>query len=325
MTAMMKLLALGCLGVAGFAVPLVAAAQQYPARPVRVIVPYSAGTATDVLSRTVAQKLGDLWGQAVVVENMPGANGTTATALVARADPDGYTLLMIAANHVANSSLYKTLPYDTLKDFKAVARIGHASFVLCAHPKLPVKTVGEFASYAKAHPGEINYSSPGNGTPGHLAMEMLKTMSGINAVHVPYKGAAQATTDLVGGQVQSGFVVQSTAIPHIKAGRLHALAISSGTRSDKLPDVPTIAESGYPGFDLVSWIGLIAPANVPTDILAKISADVMKVIDMPEVRDRLAGIGITPFPAPASEFGPYIEIEYKKWSKLVKDSGAKLD
>lgn len=325
MTAGMKRFALGCLGVVALALPLVAAAQQYPTHAVRIVVPYGAGSATDVLTRTIAQKLGEAWGQPVVVENLPGANGTIATATVAKAAPDGYTLIMVAGNHVANGSLYKTLPYDTLKDFRAIARIGQASFVLCVHPSLPVKTLAEFIAYAKAHPGEINYSSPGNGTPGHLAMETLKTRSGIKIVHVPYKGSAQATTDLVGGQVQSGFVVQSTAIPHIKADRLRGLAISSGTRSPKLSDVPTIAESGYPGFDLVSWIGLIAPAQVPAPIVDKISADVMKIINTPEIQDRLSGIGISPFPAPASEFGPYIEAEYAKWSKIVKDSGAHLD
>ena len=222
-----------------------ASAETWPSRAVRLVVPYPPGTATDALSRTVADKLGQAWGQPVVVENQPGANGTIATAAVARATPDGYTLVMIAANHVINASLYRNLPYDDLKDFRAIARIGNAAFVLAVNPSLPAKTVGELVALAKQQPGKLFYASPSNGSPGHLAMEMLKTMSGANLVHVPYKGAAQATTDLIGGQVQVGFVVESSAIPHIKSGKLNALGISSATRSPTLPDVPTIAEGGF--------------------------------------------------------------------------------
>ncbi len=324
MNTIVQKLLLGCLTVVGLGA-LPADAQTYPTRQVRLVVPYPPGTATDVLARTVAEKLGAAWGQAVVVDNQPGANGTIATAAVARAAPDGYTLIMIAANHVINASLYKNLPYDDLKDFRAVARIGSAAFVLCVNPSLPVKTVGELVTLAKQQPGKVNYSSPSNGSPGHLGMEMLKGMSGTNLVHIPYKGAAQATTDLIGGQVQAGFVVESSAIPHIKAGKLQALAISSATRSAKLPDVPTIAEAGYPGFDVVSWIGLAAPAQVPAEIVDKISADVIKIVNTPEVRDRIVGIGLTPFPAPAKEFGAYMTSEHQKWAKVVKDSGATLD
>ncbi len=322
-TTLQKLL-LGCLAVFGLGTPP-ADAQTYPARQVRLVVPYPPGTATDVLARTVADKLGAAWGQAVVVDNQPGANGTIATAGVGRAAPDGNTLLMIAANHVINASLYKNLPYDDLKDFRAIARIGNAAFVLCVNPSLPVKTVGELVALAKQQPGKVNYSSPGNGSPGHLGMEMLKGMSGTNLVHVPYKGAAQATTDLIGGQVQAGFVVESSAIPHIKAGKLQALAISSATRSAKLPDVPTIAEAGYPSFDVVSWIGLLGPAQIPADIIDTISAEVIKIVNTPEVRDRIVGIGLTPFPAPAKEFAAYMTSEHHKWAKVVKDSGATLD
>jgi len=324
MNAIAKLFVLGCLTVVALSAPQ-ADAQTYPARPVHLVVPYPPGTATDVLSRTVADKLSAAWGQPVVVENQPGANGTTATAVVARAKPDGYTLIMIAANHAINASLYRSLPYDSLKDFRAIARIGNAAFVLCVNPSLPVKTVGEFVALAKQQPGKLNYSSPSNGSPGHLGMEMLRTMSGANLVHVPYKGAAQATTDLIGGQVQAGFVVESSAIPHIKSGKLNALAISSATRSAKLPDVPTLAEAGYPAFDVVSWIGLAAPAQIPGDIVDKISADVIRIVNSPEVRDRIVGLGLHPFPAPAAEFSTYMTSEHAKWAKVVGDSGATLD
>jgi tripartite-type tricarboxylate transporter receptor subunit TctC len=302
-----------------------ALAQHYPNHTVRIVVPYSPGSATDVLSRTVAQKLGEAWKQPVVVENQPGANGTIATDAVARAQPDGYTLIMIAANHVMNAGLYTRLPYDDLKDFRALARIGRASFVLCANPQFPAKTLGELIDHAKREPGQINYASPGNGTPGHLAMEMIKTASGANIVHVPYKGAAQANTDLVGGQVQVAFVVESSAIPLIKAGKLRPLAISSATRSQKLPDVPTVAESGYPGFDVVSWIGLAGPARIPEDVVKEISTETLKVVNSPEVSERIAGLGLTSFPAPADEFARYMASEHVKWVKAVKDSGATLD
>lgn len=324
MNAMSKLFVLGCLTVVASSAPQ-ADAQKYPDRPVHLVVPYPPGTATDVLSRTVADKLSAAWGQPVVVENQPGANGTTATGVVARAKPDGYTLIMIAANHVINASLYRSLPFDDLKDFRSIARIGNAAFVLCVNPSLPVKTVGELVALAKQQPGKLNYSSPSNGSPGHLGMEMLRTMSGVNLVHVPYKGAAQATTDLIGGQVQAGFIVESSAIPHIKSGKLNALAISSATRSAKLPDLPTVAEAGYPSFDVVSWIGLAAPAQIPVDIVDKISAEVIRIVNTPEVRERIVGLGLTPFPAASEEFGRYMASEHVKWASVVKDSGATLD
>jgi tripartite-type tricarboxylate transporter receptor subunit TctC len=300
-------------------------AEGFPTHPVRLLVPYSPGSATDTLARTVAEKLGEMWGQAVVVEDQPGANGTIATAAAAKAAPDGYTLLMIAANHSINASLYKSLPYDDIKSFRALARIGKAAFVLCVNPALPASNVAELVALAKQQPGKINYSSPGNGTPGHLALEMIKSLSGADIVHVPYKGAAQATTDLVGGQVQAGFVVESTAIPLVKSGKLRALAISSAVRSLLLPDVPTVAESGYPGFDVVSWIGVVGPAGIPDDVVKTISDAVLKAVDSSEVKARVAGLGLTTFPAGAAEFAAYMVAEHRKWGKAVADSGARID
>jgi tripartite-type tricarboxylate transporter receptor subunit TctC len=321
---------LHALLLATFAVASVAAvspayADRFPSHAVRLMVPYSAGSATDTLARTIAEKLGQAWEQAVVVEDQPGANGTIATAAAAKAAPDGYTLLMIAANHSINATLYQNLSYDDIKDFRAVARIGKAAFVLCVNPAVSVTTVGELIALAKQTPGKINYSSPGNGTPGHLALEMIKTRSGADIVHIPYKGAAQATTDLVGGQVQAGFVVESTAIPLIKTGKLRALAISSATRSKQLPDVPTVAESGYPSFDVVSWIGVVAPAGTPDDVVKMVSDTVLKAVDTSDVTARIAGLGLTTFPAGSDEFGAYMVSEHAKWGKAVKDSGARID
>jgi tripartite-type tricarboxylate transporter receptor subunit TctC len=303
----------------------IAAAQTYPTHAVRLMVPYSTGSATDVLSRVVAQKFSDSWGQSVIVDNQPGANGIPATSTAAKAAPDGYTLIMIAANHVANASLYSKLPYDTVKDFRAIARIGQVPFVLCVHPSLPVHSVKDLVALARQHPGQINYTSPGNGTPGHLSMELLKTMAGINLAHVPYKGASQALTDMLGGQVPAGFVVVAAAIPQIRNGKLRPLAISSAKRSPQLPDVASFDELGYKGFDVVSWIGLAGPAGLPNDLVAKISADTLKVLQLPDVRERIVATGVEIVPAPADEFGAYIAKEHAKWSKLVKDSGAKLD
>lgn len=302
-----------------------ASAQAYPSKQVRLMVPYSTGSATDVLSRVVAQKLTDAWGQSVIVENQPGANGIPATSTVAKAAPDGYTLIMIAANHVANATLYSKLPYDTVRDFRAIARIGQVPFVLCVHPSLPTQSLQEFVALAKQKPGQINYSSPGNGTPGHLSMELLKTMAGIDVAHVPYKGAAQALTDMLGGQVPAGFVVVAAAIPQIRNGKLRALAISSAQRSPQLPELASFDELGYKGFDVVSWIGLAGPAGLTGDVVNKISAETLKILQLPDVRERILAAGVEIVPASADDFGAYIAKEHAKWGKLVKDSGAKLD
>jgi tripartite-type tricarboxylate transporter receptor subunit TctC len=232
---------------------------------------------------------------------------------------------MIAANHVANASLYSKLPYDTVRDFRAIARIGQVPFVLCVHPSLPARSLKDFVALAKQRPGQINYSSPGNGTPGHLSMELLKTMAGIDVAHVPYKGAAQALTDMLGGQVPAGFVVIAAAIPQVNNGKLRPLAISSAKRSPQLPAVASFDELGYQGFDVVSWIGLAGPAGLPGDIVNKVSADTLKILQLADVRERIVAAGVEIVPAPADEFGAYIAKEHAKWGKLVKDSGAKLD
>ncbi len=321
----MKRFVLSCIAAVGVIASMTIAAQTFPQRPVRIVVPYGAGTATDTLTRTIAQHLTEAWGQPVVVENLPGANGTIATASVAKAAPDGYTLIMVAANHMINASLYKNLTYDPVKDFRAIARIGQIPFVLCVNPSVPASTLNEFVALAKQRPGQINYVSPGSGSPAHLSTEMLKTSAGINLVHVPYKNAGQALTDLIGGQVQASFVVESAALPHIRSGKLRPLAISSPARSANLPDVPTTAELGYKGVEVVSWIGLAGPAGLPDDIVNATSAQVTKIMQIPAVRDRILGAGIALVPAGPDEFGAYMASEHEKWAKAVKDSGATLD
>lgn len=321
----MKRFSLSCIAAVGLITSMAVAAQTFPVRAVRIVVPYGSGTATDTLTRTIAQHLTDAWGQPVVVENLPGANGTIATGAVAKAAPDGYTLIMVAANHMINASLYKNLTYDPVKDFRAIARVGQIPFVLCVNPSVPVTTLSEFVALAKQRPGQINYVSPGSGSPAHLSMEMLKTAAGINVVHVPYKNAGQALTDLIGGQAQASFVVESSAIPQIKTGKLRALAISSPIRSPNLPDVPSVSELGYNGVEVVSWIGLAGPARMPDDVVNAISVQVAKIMQIPAVRDRIVGAGITLVPAGPDEFGAYMASEHEKWAKAVKDSGATLD
>lgn len=300
-------------------------AQSYPAKAVRIVVPYSTGSATDVMTRIIALKLTDIWGQQVLVDNQPGANGIPGTANVAKSAPDGHMLIMIAANHVVNASLYSRLPFDTVKDFRPIARIGQVPFVLCVPPAFPVRSLKEFVALAKRRPGEIDYASPGNGTPGHLAMELLKTMAGIKVVHVPYKGAATALTDVLGGQVPASFIVVAAAIPHIKNRKLIPLAVSSARRSPQLPEVASVDELGYKGFDIVSWIGIAGPARIPNEVVNKVSSDVLKIVSDPLTRDRIVGLGIEMVPVGPAEFGPYVASEHAKWGKIVKASGAKLD
>jgi tripartite-type tricarboxylate transporter receptor subunit TctC len=315
-------MAIGAL-VAVFA--CVAGAQVYPAKPIRLIVPYSTGSATDSLSRLIADKLSVSLGQAVVVENQPSANGIPASAAVAKAASDGYTLIMIAANHVVNPSLYRNVPFDPVKDFKPIARIAFAPFILTVHPSLPVNTLKELIAYAKAHPGEINYASPGNGSPAHLATESLKSETGINLTHIPYKSAAQAMTDVVAGHVPVMTVVASAAIPQIKAGHLRALGVTTPVRLAPLPDVPTIDEAGVKGFEMISWIGLAGPAELPTEVVSKLSGEVTRIVQQPETAQRIAGLGLEVSLMQSAQFGEYMSREEVRWGEIVRRSGARLD
>jgi tripartite-type tricarboxylate transporter receptor subunit TctC len=300
-------------------------AQAYPSKPVKIVVPLGTGSASDTMTRIVAQKLGEQGGQTVVVENQPGANGITATTTVVRSPADGYTLLVIAANHVINASLYAKLPYDTLRDVKPVVRMGFTPLLLVVHPSLPVKTVKEFIALARAQPGKLNYGSAGNGSPTHLSGELLKSMAGIDIVHVPYKAVGQAQTDVVGGQLEFLFVVPSFAIPQIEAGRLRALGVASLKRLPQAPQVPTIDESGVKGFEVLAWIGLGAPGHTPDDVVGKVAAETLKVLAMPDVRDRITGLGLEVSPMPTREFQEYVVKEQAKWAKVVKDAGVKLE
>ena len=321
----MKNVASVLLGLMAMALAGVALAQAYPARSVRIIVPLGTGSASDAMTRIVAQKLNEVWSQPVVVENQPGANGIPATTTVVKSPPDGYTLMIIAANHVINASLYSKLPYDTLRDIKPIARMGFTPLLLVTHPSLPVKTVKEFIALAKARPGQLNYGSAGAGSPTHLSGVLLESMTGIRTVHVPYKIVANAQTDVVGGQIEFLFVVPSFAIPQIQAGRLRGLGVASLKRMPQLPDLPTIDEAGVPGFEVLAWIGIAGPGNISDEIVNKVAADTLRVLGLQDVRDRINTLGLEISTMPPRDFQEYVVTEQAKWAKVVKASGAKAE
>jgi tripartite-type tricarboxylate transporter receptor subunit TctC len=302
--------------------PCLAFAQAYPARPVRIIVPYPPGGATDVMARIVAQKLNEFWPQSAVVENKPGASGTVGSEIVAKSAADGYTLLLQGTQHAINLSLYKQLPYDTLRDFAPVAYVASAPFLLVVHPSVPANSVAELIAYIKATPGGLNYGSSGVGGGAHLAGEIFKTVAGVQLTHIPYKGAAPAMADLLGGQIPMVFDPIPTSITQVRSGRIKALAITSAKRSALMPELPTVAESGLPGFDVVAWFGLYAPAATPKDIVTKLNADVNRVLQLPEVREKFAGLGAESMPMGTDQFALHLRAEIAKFAKAIKDSGA---
>jgi tripartite-type tricarboxylate transporter receptor subunit TctC len=321
----MRTIARSIAGLALAALAGAAASQDYPNKTIRMIVPFAAGGPTDVIARTIAQKLTESWGQPVVIDNRGGAGGNLGTDIAAKAAPDGYTVVMVIVGHAINASLYSKLPYDPVKDFAPVSPTGAATIVLVAHPSLQAKTVKELTALAKSKPGKINWGSPGTGTPHHLAGEMFKTLTGIDMVHIPYKGAAPAIVDLLGGQVSLAFVSLPAALPHIRAGKLTAIGTSGAQRSAVAPDVATIAEAGFPGYELENWYGLLAPAGTPRTVVTKLNGEVVKILQAPDVKERLNSQGFEIRTSTPEKFAAYIKSEIVKWAKIVKDSGAKVD
>ena len=312
-------------GVLAFAVAPAALAQAWPTRPVKIVVPFSTGTAADIAARQLATRLADAWGQGVVVENVMGAGGNIGAVTVAKATPDGYTLLMAGINNVINPSLYADAGYDMAGDFKPIARIAIAPLAFVANPGFPPSSVTELVALARAKPKTVLYGSGGNGSVTHLVFELLKTKTTIEMTHVPYKGIAQMMTDILGNQIPLGAPAAASALPQLKSGKLKVLAVTSAKRSTQLPDVPTVSESGIPDFDVSAWNGLVAPARTPDDVVAKVYADVAKIAQTKEFVEAMQKAGLeTDLMAPA-EFRAFIAAELAKWSKLVKDSGAKLD
>jgi tripartite-type tricarboxylate transporter receptor subunit TctC len=304
-----------------------AGAQDYPSRVVRMVAPFSAGGSTDVLTRITAAQLSERWGQSVVVENRVGASGRIGAEVVAKQSaPDGYTLLVAGAPHAIGVSLFRKLSYDLAKDLVAIANIATFPSVIVVHPSMPVKSVKDLIGLAKRRPGEINFGSPNIGSPNHLAMELFKTMAGIDLVHIPYKGGSgQMMGDLLGGQVQLASMGFPPAVPQIKNGRLRALAVSSLKRSPILPDVPTVHESGLRGFEVSSWYGIFAPVATPKQVVAKVNADMQAILASADMKAKLAPLGAEPAPTSPEDFARFVRADIDKWAEVVKASGAKAD
>jgi tripartite-type tricarboxylate transporter receptor subunit TctC len=300
-----------------------AGAQTFPTKPVRFVVPFAAGGSTDTLARAMAIKLPDHLGQPVVIDNRTGANGDIGMLLVAKAPADGYTIVLgYIANIGIGPSLYK-MPYDPVKDFAPITQVAGASNIMTAHPSVPAKNLKDFIAYARANPGAINFATSGVASVGHLTGELLNELGGMKMVHVPYKGSGQAISDLVGGHVKVMISGMASTLPHVKTGKLRALAVTGLQRSDAAPDVPTIAESGFPGFEARSWFGVLAPAATPRPIISRLHADIVKSLQHPDVKQRLTGIGFDVVGSTPEEFAAYIKSEITKWAKVVKASGAK--
>jgi tripartite-type tricarboxylate transporter receptor subunit TctC len=301
-------------------------AQKYPNRPIRIIAQFQPGTSTDILARVIAQKLTESWGQQVVVDNRPGAGAIVGTELGARAVPDGYTLTMgVSSAFGINPTLYSKLPYDAIRDFAPITNIALTPQTLFASPSFTAKSVKELVAAAKAKPASINYASLGSGSTSHLTMEMFKSAAAIQLNHVPYKGSPAAHADVMSGQVPIMFDAIPAVLPHLKSGKLRGLGIGTRTRSPFVPDLPTIAESGYPGFEAVGWIGIVAPAKTPDAVLDKLNAEIVHILKEPDVKQRLDALAFTPVGDTRAEYATFIKSEIAKWGKAVKASGAKAD
>jgi tripartite-type tricarboxylate transporter receptor subunit TctC len=318
--------ALSVFSLAAAPVASAETAQQFPSKPMKIIVPYSPGGTTDLLARLVGKYLAENWKQPVLVENKPGVNGMIGSDLVAKAAPDGYTLgIASPGSHAANASLYAKVTYDTIKDFTPVTLAVSAPLLLVAHPSLGVKDVKELLAYAKANPNKISYASGGSGSSQHLAMELFNSTAGLTMTHVAYKGSAASYIDLIGGIVTLEFDVLPTAMPHTKTGKLLPLAVGSASRVPQLPNVPTVAESGLPGFETSSWYGFVAPANIPKDILAKLNAEIVKALKSPSIAEALDKAGVVVVAGTPEEFAAHIKDEVAKAGKIIKAANIKAD
>jgi tripartite-type tricarboxylate transporter receptor subunit TctC len=302
-----------------------AAAQDYPTRPVRIIVPFAAGGPADIYARYVGQYLFEALKQPFVVEDRPGAGSIVGTATVAKAAPDGYTLLMMSNTHTTNESLIADKPFRLMRDFAAVASINYSELVMVVHPTVPAGNLTEFIALAKSKPGGLNYASSGPGTPYHMAGELFKAMSGTDIVHVPYRGSSSARNDIIGGQVQMMFDAITTMAPNALAGQVRALATTGPKRSTVLPDVPTVAEAGVPGYEATIWLGVMAPAGTPQAIVDRLNAEIGKIVRRPDIRQAWAQQGAEPMPMSPSEFDAFLRRDIEKWADVVKISGAKVD
>ncbi len=309
---------LSCL----MAVAGTAAAQVYPAKPIRIIVPFAPGGATDVLARTMGQKMTEAWGQQVVIDNRTGAGGNIGADAVAKAVPDGYTLLMGAiGTNAVNAFVYPKMPYDTEKDFAPITQVARVPMLLIVHPSVPVKTVKDLIALARARPNELNYASGGIGASQHLAGELFKNMTGVKMVHVAYKGASASVNDMIAGQTQLTFGDMVAFFPHAKARRVRPVAVTTAHRSAAVPELPTIAESGVPGYEATAWYGMFAPAGTPPDIIGKLNAEAVRILRTPDVAERVANLGAEPVASSPAEYAAFLKAEMTRWSKVVRAAG----
>ena len=321
----MKALSMMAAAVMAFA-PAAALCQAYPTKPVRVVIPFPPGQATDVIGRVVVQKLGDALGKGFIVDNRPGANGIVGIETVVKSPADGYTLLITPSGSlVINPSLYSKLSYEPLKDLAPIALLGLIPLVVVAHPSLPVKTIPQLVALAKSKPGALSYASSGPGSAQHLAMEMLKYRTGLDILHVPYKGSAPAVTDLIAGQVQLMFDTVASSLPMIRDKRVRALGVGLARRSAVLPDVPTLDEAGVKGFQVAGWAGFLAPAKTPPAIVQQLNAETLKILGQADVKERIVGLGMEPSSTTPEEFAAFMKSETAKWAQAVKLSGVKAD
>ena len=304
--------------------PWTAQSQSYPTKPIRIVVPYTAGGSVDILARTVGQKFTETWGRPTVVDNRPGGSSNIGAEFVAKSAPDGYTLLAATSTALAvNPSLFPKLGFDPQRDFAPLTLATYIPSILVVHPSLPTKTVKELISLAASQPNRLNYASAGSGTPGHLGMELFKTLTRTQIVHVPYKGGAPAVADTVGGQVMIDLAVVPDALPFVKAGRLRALGVSTLKRSLIVPQIPTIAEAGVPGYEVIGWYGFLAPAGTPRDIVTKLNQEIVRTLHLPDIKERLVGLGFEVAGNSPEEFAAWMKSERTKWAKVIQDSGAK--
>lgn len=301
-----------------------AAQEKYPTKPVRFVVPYAAGGSTDTLARAISGKLSEYLGEQVIVDNRPGASGDIGMQMVARAAPDGYTIVLgYIANLAIGPSLYEKMPYDPVKDFAPITQVAGASNIIVVHPAVPARTFKEFIAYARANPKKVNFASAGVASVGHLTGELLNNLAGIDMVHVPYKGSGQAISDVVGGHVKVMISGMASTLPHVRSGKLYGLATTGLKRTPATQDIPTVAESGFPGFEASSWFGVLAPAKTPKPVIARLHADIVKALRQPEVEKKLEAIGFEIVGSTPEQFAAYIRSEIKKWEKVVRLSGAK--
>jgi tripartite-type tricarboxylate transporter receptor subunit TctC len=301
-------------------------AEPYPAKPIRFVVPYPAGGPLDTVARLLAQKVTQSTRQPVIVDNKPGAGGNIGADAVAKAAPDGYTILMGAvATHAINPTLYASIPYDPIRDFAPVTQVASTPNVLVVHPSIPASNVQEFIAYAKANPGKLNFGSGSTGSAGHLAGELFKTMAGVDMTHVPYKGAAPAMQDLIGGQIQLMFDNLASSLTQVRAGKVKALAVTTSKRTALAPELPTIAESGLPGFDISTWFGIFVPAGTGREVVEKLHGEFARALAAPDVRERMLNLGAEPVGSAPAEFAAYIRSEADKYARVIKASGARVD